>query len=179
MRKIILYIATSLDMKIADEYGGVEWLNLFQNTDESDYGYVDFYNATDTIIMGNNTYKTILNFGIEFPYKNHACFVFSRNAEHLDDENVFKVYAEYEMVVKKLKRQKSKKNIWLMGGGELASFFLENKWIDEIRLFVMPIILGNGIDLFTGHLNQKTLKFESSKNFTSGAVELIYSNNIK
>ena len=67
MRKLILYIATSLDGFIADEKGKVDW--LFQT---GDYGYKKFLNSVDTLLIGNATYKQILTFG-KWPYKGKKC----------------------------------------------------------------------------------------------------------
>ena len=66
LRKIKLYIAISLNGKIADADGNVHWLESIPNPDKSDHGYADFYNSIDTTIQGNNTYNQIINWGIEF-----------------------------------------------------------------------------------------------------------------
>ena len=174
MRKIILYIATSLDSKIADENGGVDWLNNFANTDNSDYGYAKFYTSLDTIIMGNSTYKQILGFDIDFPYKSHKCYVFTKDKTLQKDENVEYIHSNFDEFIKKIKKGKKDKNIWLMGGGELNSLFIENKWLDEIKVFVMPIVLGNGIPLFSTLKNHSKVKFIDSKKHSSGAIELNY-----
>ena len=55
MRKIRLYIATSLNGKIARSDGSVDWLDAVPNPDKTDYGYTDFLESVDTTIMGNRT----------------------------------------------------------------------------------------------------------------------------
>ena len=57
MRKIILFIATSLDGFIARENGDVDWLFT-----DRDYGYKDFVNTIDTVLMGGATYRQVLSF---------------------------------------------------------------------------------------------------------------------
>ena len=52
MRKIILYIAASIDGRIAEPDGGIEWLSEFPITEEINYGYKEFMGSIDTIIMG-------------------------------------------------------------------------------------------------------------------------------
>ena len=67
MRKIILYIAASIDGYIAGPNGEIDWLDSIDNPDNLDFGYTKFYKSIDTIIMGNSTYKQILSFGVDFP----------------------------------------------------------------------------------------------------------------
>ncbi len=87
-RKIILYIACSLDGKIADRTGSVSWLEELPNPDQTDYGYNDFLASVDTTIMGNKTYRHILGFGIDFPYQEKINYVITRNKTLAHDENV-------------------------------------------------------------------------------------------
>ncbi len=70
MKKVKLYIAMSLNGKIADRNGSVEWLEKLPNPENEDYGYVEFTETVDTTIMGNSTYQQIISWGIEFPYPN-------------------------------------------------------------------------------------------------------------
>ena len=54
-RKIVLYIATSLDSYIARDNGDIDWLSMVESRNE-DYGYKDFLKSVDTVIMGRRTY---------------------------------------------------------------------------------------------------------------------------
>ena len=60
-RKLILYIASSLNGKIADAEGRVDWLESMPNPDKLDYGYAEFYDSIDTTIQGNATYKQVMS----------------------------------------------------------------------------------------------------------------------
>lgn len=77
MRKLILYIASSLDGYIARNSGGVDWLFVDQ-----DYGYTDFIASVDTVLMGQRTYEQVLSFG-EYPYQKHQGFVFSKTQKKM------------------------------------------------------------------------------------------------
>lgn len=164
MGKIILYIASSLDGYIARENGDVDWLPI--NTDS---GYDNFYKSIDTVIMGKKTYDQILTFG-DYPYKGKKSYVFTRNDSLTKDENV-----EFASNVEEFSRNlvSSKGNIWLVGGSELFSAFLEHKLVDEIILSIIPTVLGKGIPLFQ-NINQETnLKLIKTTEY-SGFVELTY-----
>ena len=68
-RKIVLYIATSLDGYIARDNGDIDWLSIVESPKE-DYGYKDFLKSIDTVIMGRRTYEQVVTFG-DFPYKDN------------------------------------------------------------------------------------------------------------
>ncbi|MCK9436866.1 MAG: hypothetical protein M0Q12_06655 [Synergistaceae bacterium] len=61
MKKIILFMAVSLDSYIAEPDGSLEWLTSFPNPEKTDYGHNDFLSAIDTVIMGGRTYRELLN----------------------------------------------------------------------------------------------------------------------
>jgi dihydrofolate reductase len=169
MRKVKLFIATSLDSFIATTDGGVDWL-----FGDRDYGYRDFYNSIDTTLMGNNTYKQILEFGVDFPYTDKTNYVFSKQPQK-DTEFVSFIGEDEDLVsfVVSLK-QKEGKDIWLIGGGEINAFFLSHHLIDEMILSVHPVILGPGLPLFAGQLRQQDLRLLNCKTFPSGLAQLVY-----
>jgi dihydrofolate reductase len=172
-RKIILYIACSLDGKIADHTGGVSWLESLPNPDQSDYGYTDFLASVDTVIMGNNTYRQILGFGIDFPYKKKINYVITRNKSLVQDENVQYVSEDIHGFILEVK-QKPGKGIWCIGGGELIAFLLNHALLDEVRVFIMPVILGSGVPL-VAELNQiNHIQLIKTQTYASGAIELSY-----
>ena len=64
MKKIILYIAASLDQRIAEPDGSLEWLTEFPNPEKTDYGFKKLLASTDIVIMGGRTYREFLNMDI-------------------------------------------------------------------------------------------------------------------
>jgi len=173
LRKIKLYIATSLNGKIAKPDGSVDWLEAIPNPEKIDHGYADFYQSIDTTIQGNKTYKQILGWGIDFPYSDKKNYVFTRNKGSVDTENVEFVSKDHMDFVRQLKEEEGK-DIWVVGGGQLNTMFLNEKLLDEIYVFVMPIILSEGIDLFESLPKETHLKLIESKNYATGAVEIKY-----
>ena len=169
-RKIILYIASSLDGFIARKNGSVDWLDKFNSPGE-DYGYKDFLLGIDVVIMGNKTYRQVLTFG-DFPYKDKKCFVFSPKAGQ--DENVTFVNGEVNKFFKSL-NSKSKKDIWLVGGANLIKQFLKYDMIDEFIISVIPVILGEGINLFATSISELNLTLDNVRKYDSGIVQMSYS----
>ena len=141
MRKIKVFIATSLDGYIATEFGSVDWL-----PEKVESGYEEFYKTIDTVLMGRKTYGQILTFGA-YPYEGKKSYVFTKNPDQEKDKNVEFVSSIDEFLSDKLDLTKGD-NIWLVGGADLISHFLNRKLVDEVIVSIIPLSLGRGIPLF-------------------------------
>ena len=173
MRKVKLFIAISLNGKIAKPDGSVDWLESIPNPGEIDHGYSDFYKSIDTTIQGNTTYKQIISWGIDFPYSDKKNFVFTRDKHSVDTEQVTFIADNHLDFVKRLKAAEGQ-DIWLIGGGQLNTMLLNEKLVDEIQVFVMPIVLTEGIELFENLPKETNLALIETKTYATGAVELKY-----
>jgi len=173
MRKIKLYIAISLNGKIASADGGVAWLDEIPNPEKTDYGYHDFYKSIDTTIMGFTTYQQVIDWGIDFPYADKKNYVLTTKTNLENTQYVEFIKEDHLDFIKKMKAEKGE-DIWQIGGG-LANTLLSNGGlIDEMIVHVMPIIVPKGIELFGGDPTQFQLKLKSCKSYSSGVVELRY-----
>lgn len=143
-RKLVLFIAASLDGYIATKEHDLNW--LFDVEGKGDNGISKFYNTIDTVVIGRTTYDWIMDQGSDFPYQDKACYVFSRTYE---SESEFVTFLDKDIVAftQDLKKRDGK-NIWIMGGGELISHFINESLIDEIIVTIAPVLLGSGINLF-------------------------------
>lgn len=169
-RKVVLFIASSLDGFIATKNESMDWLEKVEG--EGDNGYSQFYDTVDTLILGKNTYNWIVRQGLDqFPYPNKKCYVLS-NSQHHDTENVTFISDNLSKLINKLKEQ-SGENIWLVGGGDMFRSFLKEGLVDEIILTVAPTILGTGIPLFKESDNQVELLLKGVRTFNQ-FVELHY-----
>lgn len=169
-RKVVLFIAATLDGYIATEDDSLEW--LFKVEGEGDNGISEFYNTIDTVIMGKRTYDWLLDQEIEiFPYKDSDCYVYTRS-DMPDNEDVSFVNGKVSQLVHELKEKDGEK-IWIVGGGELIHEYLDQGLIDEITVTVAPVILGSGIPLFKKGNYQYELEFKGSREFNQ-FVELNY-----
>ncbi len=164
MKKVILFIATSLDGYVARTDGAIDWLFT-----DADYGYTPFLASVDTIWMGNKTYQQLLTFG-DFPYENKQNFVFTRNTHLIQDENVTFVSENLVTFATKAKLEETDGNIWLVGGSEIINALIH--LIDEYIIFAHPIILGDGIPLFPKGITSIPLKTVSTEVFPSGLIRM-------
>ena len=173
VRKIIIYIACSINGKIARPDGDVGWLESIPNPDGLDYGYAEFYESVDTTIQGHNTYRQLMSWGIDFPYKEKKNYVITSNKKLVNTEFVEFITENHIGRISKLKKSEGG-NIWLVGGGRVNSLLLEAGLIDEARIFVMPVIIPAGIDLFEGSSADKHLDLVGTEVFPTGVTELRY-----
>lgn len=170
MTKFILFIATSLDGYIARSDGNIDWLPSLK-ADEEDYGYNKFYDSIDAVVMGSNTYKQVLGFGY-WPYPGKISYVLtSRNLSTKRNDVLF-IKGGVEEVLKNVK-EKEYKRVWLMGGGNVASSFINRGLVDEYIIAIVPTILGSGISLYQS-VTELKLDLVSTKSYSSGVVELHY-----
>ncbi|HAG84874.1 MAG TPA: dihydrofolate reductase [Cyanobacteria bacterium UBA12227] len=168
MRKIRLFIASSLDGYIARTSGEVDWLFT-----DSDYGYTDFFAQIDTVLMGNKTYQQLLTFG-EYPYKGKEAFVFSQTLSGERDQNVKFVGGDLKDFINRL-RNRSERDIWLVGGAQIIHYFLKHHFIDELILSIHPIILGNGIPLVVPDPTLETaVDLNEVRTYESGLLQVFY-----
>ena len=165
MRKIILFIASSLDGYITRENGNIDWLP--KNTSS---GYDNFIKSVDTVIMGKKTYDQILTFE-DYPYKDKKSFIFTRSNDYSKNENIKFVHDVDELV--KLILPNSGTKIWLIGGSEIISTFVNLDFVDEIILSIIPIVLGKGIPLFQNIKKEVKLELIKTTNYDA-LVELHY-----
>ena len=170
-RKVILYIAQSLDGFIAREDDDISWLSVVEREGE-DYGYQAFVDTVDTVFMGRRTYEKVLSFGIEFPHKNRKCYVLTQSRIG-SNENVTYFGGNLEALIQDLK-SKEGGNIFIDGGAEAVRAFKLRDLIDEYVVSIIPIMLGKGIRLFKETDVESALELIGSKSYDSGLVQLNY-----
>lgn len=170
-RKVILYIAQSLDGFIARENNDISWLSIVER-DNEDYGYNSFVESIDTVFMGRKTYEKVLSFGIEFPHKGRICYVLSNSLKG-SDENVQFFSGDLNELVSKLKLENGK-SIFIDGGSEVVRTFRNSNLIDEYIISIIPILLGKGIRLFGDVEIESNLELRESRVYESGLVQLKY-----
>jgi dihydrofolate reductase len=166
-RRIQLFIATSLDGHIARRGDAIDWLLT-----DADYGYADFYASIDTLILGRNTYDVCLTFET-FPYPGKRVIVLSRTRSG-SDQNGVEYSAEEPFELAHRLRRETGANIWLVGGGQVVRSFLAANLVDDLDVFIHPILLGDGLPLFPTGFPETRLDLVSSQAFASGLARLSY-----
>ena len=171
-RKVILYIAMSLDGYIAAPDSSLDFLSIVEEEGQ-DYGYTDFVNTVDSVIVGRKSYDKVISMGYEYPLTDKDVYVMTRTSRPTLGKVKFHTGDLRELVLN-LKSKKGK-NIYVDGGAEIVNELLMNDLIDEFYISIIPILLGEGITLFkNGEHPKLKLKLISSRPYNKGLVQLHY-----
>ena len=173
MRKLSLFIATSLDGYIAKPNDDLSFLKLVEKEGE-DYGYAKFTETIDTIILGRKTYDYVLKEIGASHYDNgkRNVFVITRTEKPSVGKTTFYTGNLTELV-QRLKSE-SGKNIYCDGGAEIVNELLKSDLIDEFIISIVPILVGNGTRLFKDGRPEQQLELVNSKTFDTGLTQLHY-----
>jgi dihydrofolate reductase len=167
MRKVVLSLGISLDGYIARPDGAVDFLFM-----PKDYSMAPFFATVDTAIMGRKTLDAGLKMsGGSLPRYNMPIYVFSNSKPPAERDGVIFVNETPATFIRKLRRR-SGKDIWLMGGGELARVFLKADLVDRLYLGVVPVLLGEGIPLFPSGFPQRDFTLIENKTYSKGLIAL-------
>jgi len=169
----IVYIATSLDGFIAREDGNVDWLIGTPNPDNSDFGFSEFMENIDAIVMGKNSFEMVLSFG-EWPYRKPV-FVLSNSLHKIPDNLIGKAEILNGNPLSIIKELNSRQffNLYV-DGGKVIQDFLELGLIDEMIITKIPIVLGSGIPLFTKVSSEQKFKHVKTEVFQNSLVKSHY-----
>jgi len=177
-RKIILDLAVTLDGFIEGKNGEVDWCIM-----DAEMGFTNFLNQIDTIFYGRKSYDLWGQYTPESEqtdtekelwglYHSKGKYVFSMTQQGTDNKAIF-INDNILEEVNKLKN-KPGKDIWLYGGASLITTFINLGLVDEFRLSVHPVILGEGKPLFIDIKQRLNLTMVNTRTFSSGVVQLIY-----
>jgi len=164
-----LYIAVSLDSFIAMPDGGVSWLEPYP---AAEFGFSEFLGGIGAIVMGRATYDQALGFG-PWSYEGKRTVVLTSRPLDEPPAGVEPWTGDVVALAAELKASATG-DIWLLGGAKTAAQFLADNLVDRLELFVVPVLLGEGIALFDGGHGPAQLALESATPFPKGVVRLTY-----
>lgn len=170
-RKVILYIAMSLDGFIAKSDDNLDFLSMVEKEGE-DYGYAAFMESVDTVILGRKTYDKILSMMPELAYGDRDVYIYTRTPR--SDSGKIRFYTGNLAKLISDLSCKEGKHIFCDGGAETIAVFLKNDLFDELIISIIPVLLGEGIRLFGKPFQEQKLKLTECKAFEKGLVQLHY-----
>jgi dihydrofolate reductase len=182
-RKLVYYVACTVDGFIAREDGSFDWA-LFHGEHLTDLierfpetfpahlrqalGVRDKPRRFDTVLMGRKTYEVGLNEGITSPYEPLRQFVISRSIPEIPNSVVRLHRGSALELVRQLKAEEGGKDIWLCGGAKLAGGVFSE--IDELILKINPVLIGSGSPLFEGVADTRPTSLTEHKVYGNGFV---------
>ncbi|HIE4198173.1 MULTISPECIES: dihydrofolate reductase family protein [Burkholderia] len=168
--RVSVFLALSLDGFIAGDNGDLSWLEPFSSDSPDDTGYTALMNDIDVIVMGRNTYDTVINFD-PWPYAGKRMVVMTRRelaSRHGEEPFDGTLAALLEQLAKQGHR-----HVYLDGGLTVREG-LKAGVVDRITLSWVPIVLGTGIPLFGADLPQTVLRLDDTKRLPSGLMQAMY-----
>src|SRR5690606_14092762 len=173
MRKISLFIAMSLDGYIAKPNDDLSFLKLVEKNGE-DYGYAEFSDTIDTLIIGRKTYDYVLKEIGTSHYDNgeRDVFVITRTNRPSVGRTTFYT-GSLTQLVNRLKSEKGK-NIYCDGGAEVINELLKDELVDEFIISIIPVLLGAGVKLFKDGRPEQLLEVVTVKTYDTGLTQLHY-----
>ena len=152
------YTATSIDGRIADEDDSLAWLFQFGSDPAVDDRYETFVAGVGALVMGSTTYEWLLREEIRddptrWPYAQPTWVFTSRELPGLEGADLRFASGPVEPVHAEIAALLPEgKDLWVVGGGELAGMFLDAGLLDELHLGVAPVFLGAGAPLLPRRL---------------------------
>jgi len=182
MRKIFLFMMVSLDGFYEGQDRDISWHNA--DNEEFNQFAVQQTSEADMLLFGRKTYELMENYWPTEAAKrddpivaglmnNLSKIVVSKTLDSVGWENTRLIKENVAEEISTLKRQPGK-DIAILGSSELTVALTNMKLVDEYRIMVNPVVLGDGKSLFKGLENKLNLKFLTSRAFHSGNVLLYY-----
>jgi dihydrofolate reductase len=173
MPGVVYYAAASLDGYIAESDDSIDWLTEYDSgepdADPMD-GYETFYKGVGAMVSGSVTYEWVLENASSWPYPGKPFWVMSsRELRTFEGEDIRFGGTFEEMIASAGDRK-----LWVVGGGGVASQFAEAGLLDEVRVTVVPVVLGAGKPLFERRLPGPPMRLAGVVPRASGMVELRY-----
>lgn len=175
--RVTIHMVSSLDGFIAKKDGSISWLDTSDVYEKgaTEENAKEFMKTIDCFVMGSRTYEHAVELSQEFgwAYGDVPTFVLTNRHLSADRQNV----EFYSGDLRKFVNDKLKpkyKNIWLVGGAAVVKDFIRLGLVDDIRLAIVPTILGDGT-LFFDYIGQEhTLHLKDVTAYKNGMVELWY-----
>jgi len=173
--KASVFIATSLDGFIARANGDLDWLTEAQNAStEQDYGYQEFMDTVDTIVLGRNTFELVLTFDT-WPYGGKKVVVLSSEPSavppHLVDSVEWLSLPPQHLV--EVLAARGATHLYVDRGKTIQGF-LRAGLIDELTITRVPILIGTGVPLFGPLDLDVKLTHLATRQFEKGFVQSKY-----
>jgi dihydrofolate reductase len=181
MRRVIFQMMVTLDGCFEGPDGDISWHTV--DAEFNEYA-IDLLDTVDTLLFGRITYELMAGYWpTPDAIKNDPIvadkmntlpkIVFSRTLDKVEWNNTRLVREHVPEEVLKLKQQPGG-DLAIFGSSDLALTFIEHGLIDEYRIFVSPLVLGNGKPLFKGIRDKLNLKLAKTRTFRNGNVLLCY-----
>ncbi|HVX26386.1 MAG TPA: dihydrofolate reductase family protein [Parafilimonas sp.] len=177
--KLTIHMVSSLDGMIAKKDNSVSWFETSDHFEKgievTDENTKQFLKTIDCYVMGAHTYEHAIELSKSYgwAYGDVPVIVVTHRNLPVERENIKLYSGDLNKLVNEQLKSKYK-NVWLVGGAMLVKEFIHLRLADEIRLSILPIILGDGLPFFDQLKQEQALHLKNVNAYKSGTVELHY-----
>ncbi|MGY4719185.1 dihydrofolate reductase family protein [Naumannella cuiyingiana] len=168
----IYYTATTLDGYLADDEDSLDWLFVQEHDDAGAFGYPAFIERVGAIVMGGTTYRWVLDHlarsGGAWEYTQPTWVFTTRPGGVPDGADIRYATGDVAPVHAQMITAAGDRDVWIVGGGDLAGQFADAGLLDEIIVSIAPVTLGSGRPLLPRRLDLRTV--EVARNGAFAAV---------
>lgn len=175
---VTVHMAASLDGFIARKDGSVDWLETKDHFEDGETlepaSIVEFLKSIDCYVMGSKTYETAIGFvnaGHGWAYGDKPTFVLTTRELPKIAPTVKFMSGDLREILEQRLRPRFR-NIWIAGGGALSGDCLRLGLVDEVRVSLLPVVIGEGIPFFDGIDKDVALHLLEVKAYSSGMIAL-------
>jgi dihydrofolate reductase len=179
--RTVYYCAASLDGYIAESDDTIEWLTGYSGSYEGEDAqpmkgsYDRFYDGVGALVMGSVTYEWVRRELDGWPYAGKPTWVLSsRDLPGAEGEDVRIAAADVPSVYDEMIAAAGERDLWVVGGGNVASQFADAGLLDEVVVTLVPVVLGEGKPLFDRRLPGGPLQLTAARPYDTGMVDLRY-----
>ena len=170
------YVASSIDGFIADSENKIDWLTAFGYEPYQEH-FDRFMAGVGAVVMGSRTYEFILEEGDNaWPHSDVPTWVVThRELPAIEGADIRFASGDVGQVVQDAREAAGDRNVWIVGGGDVAAQAADLELVDEFLVTIMPVMLGSGVPLLPIEKPTRPLALLRFTPFESGAMELVYS----
>ena len=173
MTRTTYYTATSLDGFIADENNSLDWLFTQDQDTSGPLNYDDFFAGIGAVVMGSTTYEWVVDHeNGKWVYDIPAWVMTTRDLPEVDGDVRF-ASGDVRTVHAAMTEAAGGKDLWVVGGGDLAGQFADAGLLDEVIVYIAPVTLGGGAPLLARRLDLQLEELAQNRAFACARYRVV------
>jgi dihydrofolate reductase len=177
MTRTTYYTAMTLDGFLADEHDSLDWLFVQDQDGQGPLNYDDFIKDVGAIVMGATTYEWILanhvGKGEPWVYEQPVWVVSHREHRGVEGADIRFAQGDVAALHDELVAAAGGKDVWVVGGGDLAAQFAEAGRLDQLICYIAPVTLGAGKPLFPRRWDLRLVEVHQNKAFIAARYDVL------
>ena len=173
----IFYTATTLDGYLADEHDSLDWLFVQDIDNEGPMNYDAFIANVGATVMGRTTYEWVRDHlartGEKWSYDMPSVVMTHADLEPIESADLRFAQGDVRAVHADLAEAAGAKDIWVIGGGDLAAQFAEAGLLDRVMVSIAPVTLGAGRPLFPRKFDLRLVEVAQNRAFVCATYDVV------